>query len=290
MPRIPFLLLAFTFITISFNSIAQKQILFFQTDWGNELPIDNFLAKTKAAGYDGIEVWMPGSEEARQKLKAGLEKYDLKIIFLHGTNKGLPFEEALKAYEDGLKYIHTWNPVKVNSHTGNDFWTLEQNLAFLQAGQKIADEAGIPLIHETHRARFSYSLPATLEMLKAFPELKLTLDISHWMVVHERLLQKNDPFLQPILPQVDHIHSRVGFAEGPQVNNPAAPEWNRAVEVHLEIWEEIIQNYPGDVFTITTEFGPPPYLPTVPFSNVPIADQWAANVYIKDLIKASLND
>ena len=278
------LLLAW-FGLLSFGLLAQKKVLFFQTDWGNELPMDEFLSKTKAAGYDGVEVWMPGKAEVREALKNGLKKHELKVIFLHGTNKSLPFEEALKAYETGLKELYSWNPVKVNSHTGSDFWTLEQNLVFLQAGEKLAQEAGIPLIHETHRARFSYTLPATLEMLEKFPELRLTLDISHWMVVHERLIPLSDPFLQKILPAVQHIHARIGFAEGPQVNNPAAPEWKNEVSVHLDIWAQIIRNYPGEVFTVTTEFGPPPYLPTVPFSNVPIGDQWEANVWIMNTLK-----
>lgn len=273
---------------LSFELLAQKKVLFFQTDWGNELPTEDFLAKVKASGYDGVEVWMPGKPEAREALKNGLKKHELKVIFLHGTNKSLPFEEALKAYETGLKELYSWNPVKVNSHTGSDFWTLEQNLAFLQVGEKLAKEAGISLIHETHRARFSYTLPATLEMLEKFPELGLTLDISHWMVVHERLIPLSDPFLQKILPTIEHIHARIGFAEGPQVNNPAAPEWKNEVKVHLDIWEHLIRNYPGEVFTVTTEFGPPPYLPTVPFSNVPIADQWEANVWIMNTLKERL--
>src|SRR5690606_30723418 len=129
---------------------AQKKVLFFQTDWGNQLPMDEFLAKAKADGYNGIEVWMPGDQQAKDKLKAGLEKYDLKVIFLHGTNTGLPFSESLKAYESGLEEILAWNPVKINSHTGSDFWTIEQNLVFLKAGEKIAKKAGIPLLHETH--------------------------------------------------------------------------------------------------------------------------------------------
>jgi hypothetical protein len=272
----------------STSLFAQQKILFFQTDWGNEFPMDEFLAKVKADGYDGVEVWMPGSQKAKSQLKQGLEKYGLKVIFLHGTNKGLPYNESLKAYQNGLQEILKWNPVKVNSHTGSDFWTLEQNIAFLEVGEKMAAKAGIQLVHETHRARFSYSLPMTLEMLEKFPGLKLTLDISHWMVVHERLIGGDDPFLQKILPAVHHIHSRVGFAEGPQINNPEAPEWAKAVEVHLEIWEKIIRSSKDEVFTITTEFGPPPYLPTVPFTNEPIADQWAANVYIMKAIKARL--
>lgn len=283
------ILLALLLCTASFSLFAQKKVLFFQTDWGNQLPIDEFLSKVKSDGYDGIEVWMPGEQEAKDKLKAGLEKYDLKVIFLHGTNKGLPFAESLKVYESGLEEILAWNPVKVNSHTGSDFWTIEQNLAFLKAGEKIAKKAGIPLLHETHRARFSYSLPAALAMLDRFKELKYTLDVSHWMVVHERLIPKTDPFLLKILPAVEHIHARVGFSEGPQVNNPAAPEWTEAVKVHLDIWEEIIRNSPDDLFTVTTEFGPQPYLPTVPFTNEPIADQWAANVWTMNALKERLN-
>lgn len=259
--------------------------MFFQTDWGNKLPTDDFLSKVKAEEYDGIEVWMPNSDEAKASLKAGLKKYDLQIIFLNGTNKGLPYEEALKTYEAGLREILAWNPVKINNHTGSDFWTEDQNLAFLEVADKLSKETGIPIIHETHRGRFSYTLPAAVSMLERFPELKFTLDISHWMVVHERLINKNELALQKIIPSVSHIHARVGFAEGPQINNPAAPEWENAVNTHLDIWEETIRNSKDEIFTITTEFGPPPYLPTIPFTNEPIADQWEANVYIMKAIK-----
>lgn len=285
MRSINLLLLALILGIAPFTLLAQKNILFFQTDWGNELPMDEFLAKVKADSYDGIEVWMPGSDEAKANLKAGLKKYDLKIIFLNGTDRGLPLEEALKNYEAGLRDILVWEPVKVNNHTGNDFWTEDQNLAFIEIADKLSKESGIPIIHETHRGRFSYTLPAAVSMLERFPDLKYTLDISHWMVVHERMIDKNDPNLQKINPAVSHIHARVGFAEGPQINNPAAPEWNNAVKTHIDIWEEIIRDSKEEVFTITTEFGPPPYLPTIPFTNKPIADQWEANVYIMKAIK-----
>ncbi|MBN7815604.1 sugar phosphate isomerase/epimerase family protein [Algoriphagus pacificus] len=270
---------------LPYSLLAQKKLMFFQTDWGNQLPMDEFLAKVKSDGYDGIEVWMPGSDEARATLKNGLDKYGLKVIFLNGTNKSLPFEQSLRAYEKGLQEIIGWNPVKINNHTGSDFWTEEQNLEFLKIADRLAKASGIPIIHETHRGRFSYTLPAAVSMLEKFPELKYNLDISHWMVVHEKLIQKTDSQLQKIMPSVEHIHARVGFAEGPQVNNPAAPEWKNALKVHLDIWEEIIRNSDDETFTITTEFGPPPYLPTIPFTNKPIADQWEANVFIMKAIQ-----
>lgn len=271
-----------------FTIFAQQKILFFQTDWGNTLPMDEFLAKTKAAGYDGVELWMPNSEDKKILLREGLEKYALQVIFLHGTSRNLPFQEALTAYEEGLKEILSWKPIKVNSHTGNDFWPQEQNLAFIELGDRYEKQFGIEILHETHRGRFSYTLPEALEMLRRFPNLKYTLDISHWMVVHERILTENDPGLREILPSVGHIHARVGFSEGPQVPNPAAPEWESVVKEHLIIWEKIIRNYPGNVFTVTTEFGPPPYMPTIPFTNQPIADQWNANVWIMNALKTQM--
>ena len=265
---------------------AQQKILFFQTDWGNTLPMDAFLAKAKAAGYDGVELWMPAGEDKKKSLKEGLKKYELEVIFLHGTARNLPFEEALRVYELGLQEILAWKPVKVNSHTGNDFWTSEQNLAFIALGDRYAKQVGIPVLHETHRGRCSYTLPESVAMLRKFPNLKYTLDISHWMVVHERLLTESDPLLQEIFPSVDHIHARVGFAEGPQVPNPAAPEWENEVKAHLDIWEKIIRSQTGKVFTVTTEFGPPPYMATVPFTNQPLADQWEANVWIRNALKS----
>ena len=265
---------------------AQQKIHFFQTDWGNTLPMDAFLAKAKAAGYDGVELWMPAGEDKKNSLKEGLKKYELEVIFLHGTARNLPIEEALRVYEVGLQEILAWKPIKVNSHTGNDFWTSEQNLAFIALGDRYAKQVGIPVLHETHRGRFSYTLPEAVSMLRKFPNLKYTLDVSHWMVVHERLLTESDPLLQEIFPSVDHIHARVGFAEGPQVPNPAAPEWKNEVKAHLDIWEKIIRSQTGKVFTVTTEFGPPPYMATVPFTNQPLADQWEANVWMMNALKS----
>jgi hypothetical protein len=40
------------------------------------------------------------------------------------------------------------------------------------------------------------------------------------------------------------------------------------------------------VLTITAEFGPPPYLPVIPFSGEPVAHQFTINQYMKDLLRS----
>ncbi|MBT8184115.1 MAG: sugar phosphate isomerase/epimerase [Eudoraea sp.] len=265
--------------------------MFFQTDWGNKLSWDAFCQRVKTDGYDGIEIWLPDDPENRAKLKAALKKYGLKVGFLNGTNKALSFEASLKTFTTHLNTLLKWQPAYINCHTGSDFFTVAQNKAFIHAANRLAEENGVPVYHETHRGRFSFNLPDTHKYLQELPDLKLTLDISHWMVVHESLLKDQDAMLVNVIKRSHHIHARVGHAEGPQVNDPEAPEWQNALDRHLDIWEEVIRKKwreGQNAFTITTEFGPPDYLPTLPYTRTAVADQWKANVYIMNAIKARM--
>jgi hypothetical protein len=90
------------------------------------------------------------------------------------------------------------------------------------------------------------------------------------------------------LNRTDLIHSRVGHQEGPQVTDPRAPEWDSALKAHLAWWDKVVEIKvkSGQGLNIMTEFGPPNYLPTVPYTRQPLADQWGINVYMKDLLKA----
>jgi sugar phosphate isomerase/epimerase len=288
--RICFLLTYLLFTLISYSQ--EKKLEFYQTDWGRQISWDAFCKKTKAAGYDGIEVWFPIELQSRLDLKRALEQYGLKVVFLAGTDKTLPFEDALIRYTENLMSLVEFNPVAVNCHTGNDFYTFEQNKSFIDTANKIAKEHKIPIYHETHRGRFSYTLPDTKKYIQAIPDLKLTLDISHWMVVHESLLENEVAELSEVLNRSHHIHARVGHAEGPQVSDPEAPEWKKAVNRHLDIWEKVIRQkwQTQNVFTITTEFGPADYMPTLPYTRVPVADQWKANVYMMKVLKERLNN
>ena len=281
------ILTALLFAIFSFSH-GQEKLLFFQTNWGNTLSWDTFCKKAKIDGYDGIEIWLPKDNQSRAELRSALEKYDLLVGFLNGTNKSISFEESLKLFEAHFDTLLAWKPTYINCHTGSDFFTIEQNKAFLLIANNLGEEHGVPVYHETHRGRFSYNLPETRDYLKMLPGLKLTLDVSHWMVVHESLLTAQDKELEEVLNRSFHIHARVGHAEGPQVSDPQAPEWKTALNRHLDIWEKVIRkkwSEGQEIFTITTEFGPPNYLPALPYTQIPVADQWKANVFIMETLK-----
>tara|TARA_A100001011_G_scaffold255416_1_gene263662 strand:+ start:1481 stop:2344 length:864 start_codon:yes stop_codon:yes gene_type:complete len=273
-----------------FIGYTQNQTLFFQTDWGYSGSVEDFIKKAKNSGYDGIEIWLPAEPKKQKIISNALKKFDMKVIFLCGTNSNLPFEESLEEYKSYLKKAIDQKPLAINSHTGSDFLSFEQNMAFISAANNLSKASNIPIYHETHRGRFSYSLPETNKYLNDNYNLKLTLDISHWMVVHESLLKNKEDLLEKVILKSDHIHARVGFEEGPQVNDPSAPEWKSALNRHLDIWESVIQKKwnKKQIATITTEFGPPNYMPTMPFTNKPLSDQWENNVFIMNMLKKRL--
>jgi hypothetical protein len=127
--------------------------------------------------------------------------------------------------------------------------------------------------------------------VRVLPELKLNLDISHWMVVHESDLSDQLSRLETIFPHVFHIHARVGFEEGPQVTNPQDPLWTGHLENHVNLWQKVIslaKNRAQKTFTITPEFGPFPYAHVQPNSHQPLTDIWAANNFMQQHLKEKL--
>ena len=138
---------------------TQNELLFFQTNWGFEGSWEAFFFKTKSSEYDGVEVWLPKNARVQQEVSKGLKKHQLKVIYLCGTNKSLSFKESLLAYENDLKRAIAQKPYAINSHTGSDFFSFEQNMKFLKLANDLSNKYNIPINHETHRGRFSYALP-----------------------------------------------------------------------------------------------------------------------------------
>ena len=103
----------------------------------------------------------------------------------------------------------------------------------------------------------------------------------------ESLLNNQLETVKIAIERTDHIHARIGHPEGPQVNDPRAPEWKEALDAHLAWWDKIVElkKASGDMLTVLTEFGPADYMPTEPYTRKPLADQWAINVHMKDLLR-----
>jgi sugar phosphate isomerase/epimerase len=166
-------------------------------------------------------------------------------------------------------------PLFYNAHSGLDSWTLAQAIDFYGQTIELEKELGVTIAHETHRARYFFNPWSTRDVLNQFPTLKLTCDFSHWVCVTERLLPDCGEIIAQAAEHCHHLHARVGHSEGPQVADPRAPEAKWLLETHEDWWEIIwhAQAKRGMIdCTLTPEFGPAPYQPVLPYTEMPLAN------------------
>jgi len=264
-------------------------IKFLSPQWGHEqVPIISFLDQVRAVGYDGIEMWMPLEQADQTVLGEYLQTYEMPIVVHQHEANGKDFSSFKQSFANNLRQCNTLNPLLINSHTGHDYFTLEQQLELIDIAEDFSVKTGTLVCHETHRGRMGYSPQNMEQILQQRAALKLTADLSHWTCVTESMLENFTDVLQSTLSNTRHVHARVGFEEGPQVSDPRAPEWGYALHHFLGWWDQIVLNNVEagtEILSFTTEFGPRPYMPCIPFTNNPVADQFEVNCFMKDLLR-----
>jgi sugar phosphate isomerase/epimerase len=271
----------------SFFAAPGFELLILATNWGYDGNWEQFASKIKGLGYDGAELWYPGDEKARNEFLTAFESHKLKFGFLVGGSDRDPAKH-LQQFKGSLEAAAKLNPLYINCHSGRDYFTFEQNKAFIDLTTDVTSRTNVPVYHETHRSRILYSAPVAKEYMEKIQALRLTLDISHWCNVHESLLDDQQDTVALALERTGHIHARVGHPEGPQVSDPRAPEWQKAVQAHFAWWDKVVEQKrrSGQRLTMLTEFGPIDYMPAIPYTRQPVANQWEINKYMLDTLRA----
>ena len=268
------------------------------TYWGLEhLDAAAFIDKILAADYDGVEICIPAAKDFVDSFLIELEDVyannaDFIFIPQQLISPGIEtVDEFIKTMENELLKLVSYQPTYINSHTGKDYFSFDDNCRIIEACLNITATTGVRILHETHRGRFSFHAATLLPYLDKFPELELVGDFSHFCVVSESLLQDQENIIEQIIPHVSHIHARIGFEQGPQVNDPFAPEWKNHLKRFEGWWQEIILNKKQEGwnnFNVTPEFGPAPYMPAIPFTKQPIGNQWEINKAMMQYLKTNM--
>ncbi len=272
---------------------SEMKIKYLCTMWGMEQPtLESNLNLIKDAGFDGVEMQVPHNKAERNRLGVLLNEIGLDLIVQVRAN-GPTFDNQIDSLEKGMNNTLDLEILLINVHCGKDYWPLVENIKVISTAQKIASALGIKILHETHRARATFCTTSTMAIIKALPEIRFCADFSHWCCVHNSLLQDQQDSINCIIERSDYIHARVGSATSPQISDPRGDEWNEAVEAHVRWWERIVKhhkNSDSEFLPICSEFGPPEYMVTLPYTGKPIADQWDINCYMKDMLKERLGN
>jgi sugar phosphate isomerase/epimerase len=261
--------------------------------WGHEhLPISDFLEKIRVAGYHGIDTWIPDDLGDKLYLYNYLRRHDMVIVTHQHGAAGNTFKEFCTSFVKNLYECAVPGPLLINSHTGRDWFSNDQNLALIDIAAEFSDKMNIPVVHETHRGRLGFSPQMAHYFFDNRESYNITADFSHWTCVTESLLENFAETMTTAISRTRHVHARIGFENGPQVPDPRDPEWNSVIAKYLGWWDRIVETNKQlhrQVLTFTTEFGPRPYMPCIPFSQRPVADQFEVNCFMMELLVERYN-
>jgi hypothetical protein len=259
----------------------------FKSRWGWQGDWSACAAQVRQMGGCGVEGRLPTDAADLRAMATALQQEGLAyiaVVFTGGDvipHQGWTVQQHLQRLQYALESAVVVQPRFLNLLAGNDRWPLAQQVDFLGHAQALADAAGVVCSFETHRGSSLYSPWVTLNLIAQLPQLRFTADISHWVVVCERLLNDVTDDLSPFIERVHHIQARVGYDQGPQVPHPAAPEYAETRAFHQSVWQAIWASQRARdyaISTLTPEFGPDGYTHLLPFTQAPVADLWDLNL------------
>jgi sugar phosphate isomerase/epimerase len=243
--------------------------------WGMEGSLEDKIRRIAEAGYSAVEAQVPAEDQIDLFMRL-LSEHRLEFIAMVITD-GATYEDHFHSFCAKIERARALNPRKITVHGGKDWWPFEIQRTFFAEALEFERRIGLEVNHETHRGRPMFTPSATARLLREFPGLHINADFSHFVNVCESLLEDQTEDLRLCISRARHVHGRIGHEEGPQVNDPRAPEWSAQVAAHERWWDEIVSvrlQAGAEIFTFNPEFGPPNYMPTAPYTCQPAADLW----------------
>src|SRR3981081_3955611 len=135
-----------------------------------EWPLQTQLAMIRDAGFDG----------------AGVRFIDAEFVRVHGMIwQAQCYPTNVDDLKPVLELVARCGADHVNLQPNVRPQRLEDCIPLLDGWRRLADQAGIAVHVETHRDRMTTYLFFTLQLLDCFPDLRLTADVSHYLVGRE---------------------------------------------------------------------------------------------------------
>ncbi|MCC5830022.1 MAG: sugar phosphate isomerase/epimerase [Phycisphaeraceae bacterium] len=249
--------------------------------WGFSGSMADAAPRAKAVGYTGLEASFQEPVDSGPILDA-LAEHGLELVAqIHsaGFTPHSGVDDHIADFRRKVEWILPIKPVRVNCHPGRDSWPRDEAARYFREVCRIAADLPFPVSFETHRSRILFNPYATVALLEAVADLRLTADLSHWTCVCERLFDldrsADRAMIEAVAARTDYIHARVGTSQSPQIADPRTPEALATVERFESWWRLILDVQSGagvKKMLVCPEFGPPPYQPTDPHSGKPAAD------------------
>ena len=269
-----------------------QKLLVYQSLWamerrrpdGQEWSLRQKLEMIRDAGFDGAGVRFFDRAYAKEIAD-----------FLRANNmtwQAQCYPKTVDELKPILEHVKEMGADHINLQPDVRPYRLEDCIPYIDGWRRLARDAGIPMHIETHRDRMTTDLFFTLHLLDCFPDLRLTGDISHYVVGREfawPISEENHALMHRILDSCWGFHGRVASREQVQIQISFAhhKEW---LDLFLGWWEYGFRSWrrraPKDAtLTFLCELGPKEYAMTGP-DGYELSDRWQEANLLKDMIRA----
>jgi hypothetical protein len=250
-----------------------------------ERPIAERFDAVKEAGYDGMAIDLGAlelaaacscaPEYARTGLSALLTAFPTSIDALRpalhlAKDIGAPF----------VIVVGQVMPLAVNDM-----------IEVVRAWLRVAAEESLPIQFETHRNCITNDLFATLQILEAVPQMRLSADLSHYVVDREMtqpLTAEMQNYVLRVLERSDSFQGRI--ATRSQIQVPIAfPQHRDWLQTFLGWWSQGFRLWRGRSpeadLAFMCELGPPNYAIT-DANGHELSDRWQEALELRRLAKS----
>ena len=268
-------------------------IKLFRSLWGLESQYHDhswasLFASIRSQGFDGVEAsladigwYQDRGQSFLRHLRESQLSYILGLYSDWDDYEGCPtarhtLEQHSAQLQDQLRFtlaLTSPAPVHINVHGGSDRLDAATAASFFRNAAAFMSDVGIPstrVSFETHRGRCLYSPWPTALYLQQCPNLNLTLDLSHWVLVTESLLDSRQDKMwmeNEVIPRVHHVHARIGSPQQSQLpllsvgncKDKHGGQYFQACRLRFEEVWKLCRRRGCETFTV--EYGPPPYAP-----------------------------
>lgn len=251
---------------------------------GLEWTLDEKLAMIRDAGFDGAGVRFSD----RTFVKPVTD-----FLRAHGMSwQAQAYPQTVDDLKPILDHVLEFGADHLNVQPDVRPYRLEECFPLIDGWRRLAADAGVNMQIETHRNRMTTDLFFTLHLLDHYPDLRLTGDLSHYVVGREfwyPMTEQDHALMHRIIDNCWGFHGRVASREQIQLqlNFPQHQGW---VDIFMGWWERGFRQWQhkagaDETLTFLCELGPPEYAMTGA-DGYELSDRWLESQQMMAQVRA----